>query len=72
MIWGRAIFMKDVASKGQWETHIGEGERVHIFGIWSGGQAGKLGVGGGWEEERDMCILMADSCCCTAETNTIL
>lgn len=52
MIWGRAIFMKDVASKGQWETHIGEGERVHIFGIWSGGQAGKLGVGGGWEEEK--------------------
>ena len=32
-------------------------------------------VGRGWEggsRERDACIHMADSCCCTAETNTIL
>lgn len=29
----------------------------------------------GWEEaleRRDMCILMADSCCCMVETNTAL
>ena len=32
------------------------------------------GVGGGREvqEREDICILMADSCCCMAETNTIL
>ena len=24
------------------------------------------------QEEGDICILMADSCCCTAETNTTL
>ena len=29
---------------------------------------------GGWGEAQDgedICILMADSCCCTAETNTL-
>ena len=55
MIWGRAIFIKDVASKGQWETHIGEGERVHIIGTGVGGAAGR--EAGGWgrmeEEKRD-------------------
>ena len=32
------------------------------------------GGGCGMEEQEggDMCILMADSCCCTAETNTTL
>lgn len=52
MIWGRAIFIKDVASKGQWETYIGEGERVHIVGIGEVVWAGKLGVGGGWKRKR--------------------
>ena len=56
MIWGRAIFIKDVASKGQWETHIGEGERVHIIGTGVGGgqRAGKLGVGGGWKRKSEI------------------
>jgi len=33
-----------------------------------------IGVGGGREvqEGREVCILMADSRCCTAETNTTL
>ena len=32
------------------------------------------GLGGGREAEEggDMCIPMADSCCCMAETNTVL
>ena len=35
---------------------------------------GRGGVGGGREvqEVGDICILMADSCWCVAETNTIL
>ena len=45
MIWGRAIFIKDVAPKGQWEAHIGEGERVHIVGIGELVRQGSWGLG---------------------------
>ena len=34
-----------------------------------------LGLGGRWEEGlrgRDICVPMADSCWCMAETNTVL
>ena len=31
-----------------------------------------IGVGRGAQEEGDICILIADSQCCTAETNNIL
>ena len=32
----------------------------------------EVGWKGGAQEEGDICILLVDSCCCTAETNTIL
>ena len=36
------------------------------LGGWDGGEGGRRKV----QEERDVCILIADSLCCSAETNT--
>ena len=55
-----------ICSKGQ-EIKVGQEPRGEGWGWWEGWDGGREA-----QEGMNFCVLIADSFCCTAETNTIL
>ena len=55
-----------------WETAMKQGDASLVLCDDLKGQDGDKGLSGREVQEgEDLCILMADSCCCLAETNTM-
>ena len=62
--------LADVKLERQWESAVWRGELTPGLCDNLGGPDGR--EVGGVQEGGDMCVLVGDSCWCTAETNTVL
>ena len=61
-----------VHRKNNWQQPLKGWDKKKLWIKLSKGDALAWEEGGRFKRERDICIPMADSCCCMAETNTMV